>query len=45
MFAIFAHFQSGLQNFLIFSGKIIDLLAFGAFKFDHVVLRHKLNLN
>jgi len=41
MLAILIHFQPALEQFFIFAGKIIYLLAFGALKFDHVVLRHK----
>jgi len=36
--AVLFGFQAGFQEFLIFSGKIIDSLALGALKFDHVVL-------
>jgi hypothetical protein len=41
MLAIFIHFQSAFEKLFILTGKIIDLLAFGALKFNHVVLRHK----
>jgi hypothetical protein len=34
----FAHVQSFLQGLLVLVGKIVDALAFGAFKLDHVVL-------
>ena len=40
--AILFHFQAALEKFFIFAGKIIDLLAFGALEFDHVVLRHNI---
>ena len=38
--AIFHHFQSFLQGLLVLAGKIVDGLALGAFKLDHVVLGH-----
>jgi hypothetical protein len=38
MLAIFLKFQTSLQKLLIFAGKIIDLFAFGALEFNHVVL-------
>jgi hypothetical protein len=45
VFAVFVHFQSALEKLLIFAGKIIYLLALGALKFDHVVLRHKIYIS
>jgi hypothetical protein len=38
MLAMLFGFQAGLQELLIFPGKIIDLFALGALEFDHVVL-------
>lgn len=40
--AILHHFQPFLQDLLILVGKIVDGLALGAFKLDHVVLGHKI---
>jgi hypothetical protein len=40
MLAIFHQFQSFLQNLLIFVGKMSNGLAFGAFKFDQIILGH-----
>lgn len=38
--AIFLQFQSFLQDFLVFVGKMSDFFAFSAFKLDQIVLRH-----
>jgi len=40
--AEFFQFQPGFQSLLIFSGKIVDLLALGALQLDHVVLAHRI---
>jgi hypothetical protein len=38
--AVFAQFQAGFVDFLVFVGKMGDPFAFGALEFDHVILGH-----
>jgi len=40
MRAVLFQFEPVLDIFFIFPGKIINSFAFGAFEFNHVVLRH-----